>query len=411
MTELSILPANGLITPANPNSGNTSQFSLFSDSWLEMQGYVAAALELPLTTGDFEKKYGSFESSQTIKDCIAAMRSVGEASREFGDPRSLRAALISNPNLLATPTPPNEIYTHTVWLGQRVHQTAATLASGYESVYEGLNGLPPKEQVENLKAFLFDQTLGPIPLSSQMSAEVGDLIRKLGNFEQRMNEYNEKMQKFTGSSSQMITEVSQTIGGLSQKIRDLETSRDDAYKAWRDFTIAAAVSTVGAALIGGLLAPFTGGVSLLVGGAAVIALGAGLGYKAAENRAKYNEFCTLIEGQTLERKKKVLLRGDLGGFDLQMQRVGPAMSAFLRNLQTIQGVWVQMNSDMLAIHNSINESNVGTLPFLVKAKAKAAIDSWKAIDNSAKQFTVQSLVDYTSIAFGDKMPENMARAA
>lgn len=244
-----------------------------------------------------------------------------------------------------------------------------------------------------------------------MSAEVGALISKLGSFEQRMNEYNEKMQKFTGSSSQMITEVSQIIGGLDQKIKELEKSRDDAYKAWRDFTIAAAVSSVAAALIGGLLAPFTGGVSLLVGGAAVIALAGGLGYKAAENRAKYNEFCTLIESQTLERKKKVLLRGDLGGFDLQMQRVAPAMSAFLKNLQTIQGVWVQMNTDMLAINNNINESNVGSVPFLVKAKAKLAIDSWKAIDDSAEQFTVKSLVDYTSIAFGNKMPENIARAA
>src|SRR5919199_356770 len=355
MTELSIVPTNGLITPANPDSGNTSQFLLFSDSWLELQGYIAAGLELPLTTGDFEKKYGSFESSQTIKDCIDAMRSVGQASREFGDPKSLRAALISNPNLLATPTPPNEIYTHTVWLGQRVHQTAAMLASGYESVYDGLKDLPAKEQVENLKAYLFDQSLGPIPVSQKMSDEVGDLIRKLGNFEKKMNEYNQKMSAFTGQSSQMITQVSQIIGGLDQKIKELEKSRDDAYKAWRDFTIAAAVSSVGAALIGRLLAPFTGGVSLLVGGAAAIALGAGLGYKAAENRAKYNEFCTMIENETLERKKKVLLRGDLGGFDIQMQRVAPAMSAFLTNLQTIQGVWVQLNTDMLAIHNSINE--------------------------------------------------------
>ena len=412
MTQISILPPNGLTTTANPNSGNTVQFSLFSDSWVQLQAYIAAGLDMPLTTGDFEKKYGSFGPSQTIQDCIAAMRSVGEASREFGDPRSLRAQLISNPNILGTPTPPNEIYTHIVWLGQRVHQTAATLASGYEGVLdEFTDDMKPEEKVENLKAFMLSQTLGPIPLSRKMSDEVGALIRKLGIFEEKMNEYNAKMQKFTGSSSQMITDVNQTIGVLSQRIRELEKSRDEAYKAWKDFTIAAAVSSVGAALIGGLLIPFTGGVSALIGSAAAAALGLGLGLKAEEHRAEYNQFCKEVENETLERKKKVLLSGDLSGFDLQMKRVGPAMKAFLENLQIIQAVWTQMNSDMVALHHNINEDNIENTPFLIKMQAKQAIDAWKAIDDSAKQFTVQSLVDYTSIAFGDRMPENIARAA
>jgi len=265
--------------------------------------------------------------------------------------------------------------------------------------------------VENLKEYLFDQTLGPIPLSKQMSEEVGVLIKKLGKFEQKMNEYNEKLQTFTKGSSDLIQQVDQSIGAISQKIKDLEKSRDDAYKAWKDFTIAAVSSSVGCFLIGGLLAPFTGGVSLLVGGVAGIATGVGLGVKAAICKAEYNRYCQQIAEQDIELKKKQRLRGDLGDFNTQMQLVGPAMAAFLKNLQTIEGVWVQMNNDMLAISQNINESSVGSLPFLVKAKAKLAIDSWKSIDESAKQFTVQSLVDYTSISFGDPMPENMPQAA
>ncbi len=81
------------------------------------------------------------------------------------------------------------------------------------------------------------------------------------------------------------------------------------------------------------------------------------------------------------------------------------MNSFLRNLQTVEGVWLQMNNDMQTIGNSITESNVGTLPFLVKAKSQLAVDSWKAVDASAKQFTVESLVDYTSLAFGDPMSQ------
>jgi hypothetical protein len=289
-----------------------------------------------------------------------------------------------------------------------VHETAGKIVSGYDSVLQGLAGLPPREQVDNLKAYLFDQTLGPVPLSKTMSDEVGVLIKKLGKFEQKMNEYNEKLQAFTKGSSKMIAEVNTTIGALAQRIADLEKSRDAAYQAWRDFTIAAVTSSVGCLLIGALLAPFTGGVSLLVGGAAAIATGVGLGVKAAQCRAQYNEYCKLIDTESAEMKKKQRLRSDLGDFDTQMQRVGPAMGKFLKNLQTVQGVWVQMNSDMLAIGNSISESTVGTLPFLVKAKSKLAVDSWQAVDDSAKQFTINSLVDYTSLAFGDTMPESQA---
>lgn len=408
MTEISIAPAPDLTKPADPNSGQKSQFALFSDSWLEVQGYVGAALELPLTSGNFEEKYGSFDSSKTITDCVDAMKNVQETSTEFGDPKSLRAELIKNPNILATEDPPEEIYTHTVWMGQRVHQTSATIVSGYQSILAELPNMPSKDQVVNLKAYLFDQTMGPIPLAKKMSEQVGGLIKKLGNFEQKMNEYNAQMKSFTTGSSNMIVLVNNTIGEYEVKIEELKKTREAAYKAWKDFTVAAITSSVGCALIGGLLAPFTGGVSLLVGGAAAIGTGVGLGIAAEKNRIKYNEYCKLVATESADLKKRQRLRSDLGDFDTQMQRVGPAMSAFLNELQKIEAVWVQMNTDMLGISDSITESNVGNMPFLVKAKANMAIDAWKAVDDSAKQFTVESLVDYTSIAFGEMMPEKAA---
>jgi len=89
--EPSIEPAPGLTIPADPNSGQKSQFALFSDSWLELQGYIGSAIQLPIVEGDFEQKYGTLGASTTIKDCIAAMKGVQEASTEFGDPKSLRA--------------------------------------------------------------------------------------------------------------------------------------------------------------------------------------------------------------------------------------------------------------------------------------------------------------------------------
>jgi hypothetical protein len=408
MSVISIAPAPGLVRDADPRSGQKTQFALFTNDWLQLQGYIGAAVQLPITDGDFASKYGSFSGESLIKDCIGAMRDVQQASTEFGDPRALRTALLKNPNLLASKEPPQEIYTHTVWLGQRVHTTAATIVSGYESVLDGLTGLPPTEQVANLKAYLFDQTLGPIALAGTMNAEIGVLIKKLGAFEQKMNTYNQKMQAFTREGSKLVALVDTTIGELGQKIKDLERSRDEAWQAWKNFTIAAVASAVGCVLIGALLAPLTGGVSLLVGAAAGIAAGVGLGVKAAENRAKYNEYCKLVVGAQGDLVQKQRLRGDLSGFNMAMQQAGPAMAGFLKSLQTMQGVWVQMGSDMKAINESVTPANVGDLAFLVKAKSKMAVDAWKAVDDSAKQFTTNSLVDYSNIAFGEKMPEKLA---
>jgi hypothetical protein len=409
MSDTTIAPSPGLTNPVDPASGQKSRFILFSESWIELQAYTGAAIALPITQDEFATKYGSFSGEQVIKDCITAMRGVQATATEFGNPKTLRASLIQNPNLLATAQPPDEIYTHTVWLGQKIHNTSQTLASGFKTVLDEVSSLPKPDQVEAIKAFLFDATLGPIPLGKSMSDEAGKLIKKLGTFEQKMNEYNEKLQAFTKSSSSMLALVNSTIGSIEQKIADLEKTRDDAYKAWKDFTIAAVTTSVGCFLIGAVLAPFTGGASLLVGGAAAIATGVGLGVKAARCRAEYNAACQMIDEETAEKQKKIRLRSDLGDFNTAMGRVGPAMNKFLKDLQTVEGIWVQMNSDMLHISEMVNEGNVGTIPFLVKAKAQAAIDAWKGVDESAKQFTVQSLVDYDGLAFGDQMPE--ARAA
>lgn len=408
MSEPDIGPSTPLTTPADPNSGQKSSFIMFSESWLQLQSFMGSALALPMAEDGFEAKYGAFSGEKVITACVGAMKDVRRTAAEFGDPKALRASLISNPNVLASSDPPDEIYTHCVWLGQKVHTTAQALQSGYGSVLDALPGLPRSEQVASLKEYLFDQTLGPIPLARTMSDECGKLIIKLGKFEQKMNEYNEKLQSFTGQSSTMVELVNTTIGTAEQKIKDLEESRDAAYKAWEDFTIAAVTCSVGCALIGTVLAPFTGGVSLLVGGAAAIATGVGLGAKAAENRAKYNTYCDMIATETAEKQKKIRLRSDLGDFDKAMGSVGPAMGSFLKQLQTIQGVWVQMNSDLLNINQNITEDNVGNVAFLVKAKATLAIGQWQDVDESAKQFTVQSLVDYDSLAFGQKLPESKA---
>jgi hypothetical protein len=141
---------------------------------------------------------------------------------------------------------------------------------------------------------------------------------------------------------------------------------------------------------------------------AAIATATGLGIKAAQCRAEYNAYCDQIVTQRDDLQKKQRLRSDLGDFDKQIQIVAPALQRFLTKLQGVQGAWAEMNTQMLRIDANLNPGNVGNLAFLVKSKAKWAIDQWKEVDQSAKQFTVQSLIDYQGLAFGQKMPEKVA---
>ncbi|HEY2147713.1 MAG TPA: hypothetical protein VGH32_07230, partial [Pirellulales bacterium] len=180
-------------------------------------------------------------------------------------------------------------------------------------------------------------------------------------------------------------------------------------KAWRDFTIAAITCSVGCALIGAFLAPFTFGISALVGGAAAIATAVGLGIKAEENRRAYNQYVEDIKTAGADLKKKQTLRSDLLDFNQQTPQVAPAMASFLRSLQGVQGVWLRLNTDLVGIANDITKDNVGTMPFLVQEACDDAVSRWKGIGESAGQFVEDSTIDYTLVRFGqDSMPEKKA---
>jgi hypothetical protein len=265
--------------------------------------------------------------------------------------------------------------------------------------------------VLQLRAYLFDETLGPVPLSDRMSRDTRALIRKVKAFEQKMNEYNDKLRAYTKGTSTMVAEVNASIGTLAQRIKDLQDARDAAYRAYLDFTIAAYMAPIPCILIGAILAPFTLGISFGIGSALAVTLWGTFSAAAARSHDDYNTYCAEIESESVQLRRKQRLRSDLADFDLQAGRVAPAIAELLGNLEGIDSAWVRMKADMLAINQSVDPSNVASMPFLIKAKAGAAIDAWKDVDQAAKSFTAESLIDYASLAFGEKMPQKMPIAA
>lgn len=389
----------------DPGTPPKSRFALFTDSWISLQSSTAVALKLPISQGDFEKKYGSFGSSKVITQSIDAMRDVQATAKEFGDPTSLRSQLIKNPNMLAVDTPPDEIYTHTVWLGQRVSNNATTLISGMTAVKSAFNSMPPASKVENIKKYLFSQSMGPIPIAQKMSEEVQDLIKKLLKFEEKMAAYADVLNHYTNNSGALTKEVEDKLGDISKKITRLKDARDEAYDSWLKFTIAAASTAFACVAIGALLAPATGGVSLKVGVAAGAVAGGIMGAKAAGFRAEYSAYCNQLTTAEGDQRQKMRLQSDLIGFNTEMKRVGPAMAGFMSSLQQVGGVWTKMNNDLQYMVNNVTEKNIDELPFLVEGEVNKAIESWRKVDAAASQFTVSSLTNFKHIEMGDELPD------
>ena len=260
------------------------------------------------------------------------------------------------------------------------------------------------DKVKNIKTYLFDATLGPIPIAQEMVKEIQVLMDKLLKFEIKMNEYNQKLTDYIKSSGSMMEEVNRLVGTGDKRVERLTKARDDAYDSWLDYTIAAASSAVGCLLVGALFAPATGGTSLLYGAAIGAAVGTGLGIKAAEFRAEYSAYCKELTTAETDVAKKRRLRTDLVALNTQMKTVGPAMAGFVKNLQGVSGVWTKMNADLIDLGNNVNEGNVGSIPFLVEARANLAIETWRSVETAASEFQVDSLIDVTRTRLGDPLP-------
>ncbi len=102
---VTLVPPAGLVV-ANPQRDKAPPlFYLFTEDWLILQAFVVQALQLPITTGDFESKYGKFSDEQDIKSCVAAMSAVKALITTFGDPRELIKALAADPTILQGDTP------------------------------------------------------------------------------------------------------------------------------------------------------------------------------------------------------------------------------------------------------------------------------------------------------------------
>ena len=367
-------------------------FSLLTKSWMQLQCYVAGAITMPTDKADFESRYGKFDDEDSVICCASALADVQKQSDQFGDPKSLRAALIADPNLLTTDTPPSKIYTHIVWLADKIESTSAIISSSYKTVYNLLKDEEPQQQVDDLCEFLFDPTIGPIPLSAKMATLTADLIKILGIFEAGLNNDNAIVQTYISNESTLEQEAKEKVGSLQADIESLNQQAEKAHDEYVKYCTAAgcvaAVCLLGPTIM--VVAPIEGY----------------LGYEATKFQQEYNTYCAKIAEEETELKQKNRFLGDVGGFNTMINKVGPALQCFLTSLQQVEGAWLTMNDQLVALSKSLTSETVSTSAFVSKVQTQGAVDAWDHVAQLANEYTSTSLIDYTPTQFGDPLPRS-----
>ena len=386
----SLVPPSGLVV-ANP-AGSTapSLFCLFSQDWITLQTFIAQAMQLPINEGDFGSKYGTFADMDAVKNCVAAMKSVQDLSKSFGDPTALVKQLATDPAILQTATAPDQLYVHIVWFATKLYQTATTFNQTLGQLMTILNAVPADQLQATLKSILTG-TGGLQSSAVTMVAMANDLTQKLAQFNLSLTPATTVMADYTSKSSTFYKDVVAEVGQDAADVETFQHEADAAYKLWRDLTISAVTTSVGVMLLsGGMAWP----ASAVLAGV--------LGDQAKKARDAYDTACQERDAAAADKQKKMALQNDLGAFNTQMTPTNAAAANFLKSLQLVTGVWTNIGSDLAYIADNFTLDQFAGLPAWKDAMMlDSATQDWQTIAAKASDYTANSLVTFNIGSFGD----------
>ncbi|HEX8193939.1 MAG TPA: hypothetical protein VF552_13665, partial [Allosphingosinicella sp.] len=298
--------------------------------------------------------------------------------------------------ILQTDTAPTEVYTHIVWFATKLYQAAMTFNQTLGQFIDLLN---PKNcgSPAECGAILTQVLTGPGGLQStaaDMLTKCNDLVKALAGFNLQLKPSTDTLAQYTAQGSTFYQDVLTAIQGDKADFAVAQEAADEAYKEWKDYTIAACSTSIGLVIL-------TGGMAWPL---AAVAAGV-LGDKAAKARQAYNDACTRRDNDAADEKMKEQLQVDLSGFNTQMGPVNDAAQAFLTTLQQVTGVWTGIASDLDFIATNFTPEQLGSLSFIMQSmKLENATSDWKVIAEAANEYTTNSLVSYHIAPFGAPIP-------
>lgn len=392
-----LVPPTGLMTPNPQGASDKPLFALFTSDWLSLQSFIAQAIQLPITQGDFTAKYGAFTDEDQIKNVVAAMVSIQGLSKQFGDPQTLISKLATDPSILESPTAPDALYTHIVWFADKLYQAANSFnqtLGDFEQLLNPANCGTPAECGAVLKTILTGKG-GLQSTATDMVGKCNDLIKALAKFQTELTPSVTTMSKYTSKDSTFIGEVDADIGQDTKDITTYTEAAAKAYKSWEDYTIAAVTVSVGLMII-------SGGMAWPV---AAVAAGV-LGHDAVEAREAYDTAIKNEHKAEKDKAQKILLKHDLLGLNAAMPNANNAAQEFQKTLELVLGVWTNMGTNIAYIADNFSVEKLGDLNWVTQAlDLHKATEDWQQIATAAQSYTSNSLVTYTLLDFGAPLPK------
>ncbi len=379
-------------------STTPSTFCMMTTDWLDLQTYIVRALQLPISTGSFTDKYGTFADSTEVQNVVTAMQAVQALSTEFGDPTTLMAQLATNPAILDSSTPPAELYTHIIWTALQIYNASQTFNQTLGAFIELLNpaNCGTKTQCGQTLAQVLTGDGGLQSTAVAAEATVNGLIQHVATFNGLMTPANTTIQTYTTTDSQFYKDAVAAAGQDAADVITFQQDADAAYKAWKNYTIEAVSVSVGIMVIScGLAWP-----------AAAVAAGV-LGHDAVEARDNYNKYCAERNNSSEDELKKQQLITDLGGLDTAVSSVAQALTNFSDMLAKVAAAWVQISSDLNVIVTKYTPEQLADYSFVNQALGcEHATQDWATIGAAAQAYTSTSLVPFTQGSFGTPIPTN-----
>lgn len=394
-TQTTLVPQAGLVVDNPSSAGGPPLFCLFTEDWITLQTFIVQALQLPITVGDFQAKYGTFADEAQIEQCVAAMQTVQGLSADFGDPTALIKQIGTDPTILQSDTAPTQLYVHIVWFATKLYQTAVTFNQTLGQFMTLLNNTPADQRQALVTEILTGQ--GGLQSSAQAMAQLAnDLNQSMSAFYGKLSPATTTMSTYSSQSGKFYQDVLSDITQDDSDVTTFQNEADTAYKLWRDLTISAVTVSVGLMILtAGLAWPL-----------AATAAGV-LGSQAQKARDAYNAAVAQVQNAQADEQKKMQLKMDLNTFNIQMAPVNTAAQNFIKTLEQVEGVWVAIASDLGYIAKTFTPDQFQNLPVWKEAmQLDDATQDWQTIAQKADEYRSNSLVSYQIQSFGAPLPPN-----
>lgn len=289
--------------------------------------------------GTIESLPADFESgSSATGEALVKLRSEAAA---FGSPKRLRQLVQERPDILSDKQPPSLLYAGIVWEIQRLHESAAAVVSYLQSLTESASSGTNVREGLQLLAGQGEKTRNPI----------GPLIGDLKTFKEAMLAANGALTKTGKADADALHQMQEDLGGLKVRV---ETLQERIHR---------------------------------------------LGFFSSGKKHDLEQQLQTLQSEFRESSARAeRLR-------LSLSRVEPILNEgfWLKSgvddlvdyLEQLRKAWTAFGSSMAQLAVDASDARLKDSGWLGQTLGlEQAVSGWTAIERAAKQFVVQSLVDF-----------------